>query len=74
MAIESPCRKICELDLSRDVCTGCGRTRAEIGSWLAMTAAERRAIMQRLAARPPDPAEAVHDAKVARSGGTGSRR
>ena len=51
-SIESPCRKICELDPSRDVCTGCGRTRAEIGRWLSMTAIERRAIMQRLATGP----------------------
>lgn len=48
MSIETPCKKICVLDLQRDVCEGCGRTRAEIGGWLNMTAAQRRAVMAQL--------------------------
>jgi uncharacterized protein len=51
MSIETPCKKICVLDLKRELCEGCGRTRAEIAGWLNMTAAERRTIMNDLPAR-----------------------
>lgn len=51
MSIVTPCRKVCVLDPLRDLCEGCGRTRAEIASWLSMTAAERRHIMRQLPAR-----------------------
>lgn len=50
-AIETPCLKICTLDLKGDMCTGCGRTRREIGGWSAMTPDERRRIMAELPAR-----------------------
>ena len=47
--IASPCLNICQLDPEADTCTGCGRTRAEIGGWMGMSADERAAIMARLA-------------------------
>ena len=47
--IASPCVNICQLDPAADTCTGCGRTRAEIGGWMGMSADERAAIMMRLA-------------------------
>jgi predicted Fe-S protein YdhL (DUF1289 family) len=50
-AIESPCVKICALDPASDVCTGCGRTLAEIARWYAMTSDERSRIMAGLPQR-----------------------
>jgi predicted Fe-S protein YdhL (DUF1289 family) len=48
-AIASPCVNICQLDAKGETCLGCGRTRAEIGAWMSMSADERAAIMARLA-------------------------
>jgi predicted Fe-S protein YdhL (DUF1289 family) len=54
--IISPCIKLCVIDAASGLCTGCGRTLAEIGNWLRFSDAERRAIMSilpsRLAADP----------------------
>jgi predicted Fe-S protein YdhL (DUF1289 family) len=49
--IESPCILVCAIDDRTGYCFGCGRTREEIGAWLTMSPAERRAIMQALPAR-----------------------
>jgi uncharacterized protein len=49
--IETPCNKVCVLDAASGLCVGCGRTGAEIGSWIGMTAQERRRIMAALPAR-----------------------
>jgi predicted Fe-S protein YdhL (DUF1289 family) len=49
--IESPCILVCAIDDRTGYCFGCGRTREEIGAWLTMSPAERRAIMQVLPAR-----------------------
>lgn len=46
--ILSPCVNICQLDRRGATCLGCGRTRAEIGGWLSMSAEERAAVMARL--------------------------
>lgn len=46
--IPSPCINICRLD-ARDRCEGCGRTRDEIARWTTMPAAERDAVMARVA-------------------------
>jgi predicted Fe-S protein YdhL (DUF1289 family) len=51
--IVSPCVNICQLDAKGEACVGCGRTRAEIGGWMRMSAEERAAIMARLAAFQP---------------------
>ena len=51
MAIESPCLKICEVDMTREICRGCGRTLEEIGSWIRYTPQERTRIMAELPAR-----------------------
>ncbi|WP_159587924.1 DUF1289 domain-containing protein [Chelativorans xinjiangense] len=50
-AIESPCILVCSIDEVTGYCFGCGRTRAEIAAWLAMTPSERRAVMEALPAR-----------------------
>jgi predicted Fe-S protein YdhL (DUF1289 family) len=50
-AIDTPCVKICQVNASRRICEGCGRTLAEIGGWLSMSATDRRRIMAELPAR-----------------------
>jgi predicted Fe-S protein YdhL (DUF1289 family) len=50
-AIESPCIRICSIEHDTGLCTGCGRTLAEIAGWIGMGVAERRAIMATLPAR-----------------------
>jgi predicted Fe-S protein YdhL (DUF1289 family) len=49
-AVETPCIKVCTLDLRTGRCLGCGRTREEIAAWTSMTTAQRSAVMARLAA------------------------
>jgi uncharacterized protein len=53
--IPSPCNKVCVVDPASGSCIGCGRTLAEIASWLQLDAQERARIMadlpQRRAAR-----------------------
>ncbi len=49
--MESPCIKICTYDQASGVCSGCGRTLAEIGNWFSMSDAQRRAVMEELPAR-----------------------
>jgi hypothetical protein len=50
--MDSPCINVCVLDPVSGQCAGCGRTSAEISGWIALTPAERRAIMSALATRP----------------------
>jgi uncharacterized protein len=47
---ESPCVKLCKLNAA-DICTGCGRTRAEIGGWSTMSDAQQRKTLDAAAAR-----------------------
>jgi hypothetical protein len=47
--VPSPCRNICRV--KRGICTGCGRTLAEIEAWPAAPDCERRAIVERANAR-----------------------
>ncbi len=49
--VESPCLKICVLDPETGLCLGCGRTRDEIASWLALSPQARRQIMTGLPER-----------------------
>ena len=60
-AIETPCIKICTLDVVSKACLGCGRTLDEIANWTRLSAAERGRIMAELPARTaltrPAPAE-----------------
>jgi uncharacterized protein len=49
--VSTPCRQLCRLDPASGLCTGCGRTGAEIAAWRRLSEAERRAIMARLPAR-----------------------
>jgi predicted Fe-S protein YdhL (DUF1289 family) len=47
-AIPSPCRQICRLGPD-ELCDGCGRSLTEIARWGVLSAAERRAVMDRVA-------------------------
>lgn len=51
MPMATPCRLLCRLDSTGSYCTGCGRTRAELGAWRAMAHTERLAVMATLPAR-----------------------
>ncbi len=46
--VPSPCRSLCRLN-EDDLCTGCGRSRDDIGRWTSMTDDERRACVARAA-------------------------
>ncbi len=48
-AVASPCRSICVLE--GDLCTGCGRTLAEIAAWPAASGQQQRAIVAQASAR-----------------------
>jgi predicted Fe-S protein YdhL (DUF1289 family) len=50
-AVVSPCIKLCVIDKAAGLCSGCGRTLNEIGSWLSYSEAQRLAIMALLPAR-----------------------
>lgn len=63
MAVQSPCIKICTLDPAGEVCTGCGRTIAEIARWSQMDDSERRSVIMRAKRRmaaPEDEGGSVH--------------
>jgi predicted Fe-S protein YdhL (DUF1289 family) len=49
--MDSPCINICVLDHVSGLCSGCGRTVAEIAAWSSITTSQRRAIMKTLADR-----------------------
>lgn len=45
---DSPCIRVCRLDASGRVCTGCLRTLEEIAGWSRYSDAERARVLQRL--------------------------
>ena len=49
--IESPCKLICELDIEKGLCKGCGRSREEIARWTRYSDVQRQYIMTELAER-----------------------
>ncbi len=49
--VPSPCVNVCTLDPSDDVCTGCGRTRAEIWAWTRCNDALKEEILRNAALR-----------------------
>jgi uncharacterized protein len=65
IAIESPCRQICVVHPTRQLCLGCGRSLDEIARWIDFDTAERASIMAQLPARLRTlPAEAGTPAKA----------
>jgi predicted Fe-S protein YdhL (DUF1289 family) len=51
MEVLTPCIKVCVIDPASGLCTGCGRTLAEIATWGGLEHAERRRIMAELPGR-----------------------
>lgn len=49
--IESPCIKICVIEPTSRLCTGCLRSIDEIGAWSRMTPEDRATVMADLPAR-----------------------
>ena len=49
--VASPCIKLCVMDDTSGLCTGCWRTLAEIGAWSSMTEEEQRRVIAARAAR-----------------------
>ncbi len=49
--IDTPCVKICTLDVRLGLCLGCGRTIDEITRWATMNASERTHVMRELPSR-----------------------
>ena len=49
--IQSPCKLICELDLEKGLCKGCGRSREETANWTRYSDAQRAFIMTELEER-----------------------
>jgi hypothetical protein len=50
-SISSPCNRVCVVHPVSRICIGCGRSLDEIGRWVALSEAERKAIMAQLPAR-----------------------
>lgn len=50
-AIQTPCVNFCALNQATGLCTGCGRTLAEIATWSSLSDGERDAIMRVLPTR-----------------------
>ena len=49
--VESPCNRVCTIDLASGYCIGCLRTLDEISRWHAMTNAERARLVASLGER-----------------------
>ena len=47
----SPCINVCQVDTARGWCAGCLRTLEEIADWAQSSDAEKRAVLERVAAR-----------------------
>jgi len=58
--VDSPCVNLCRIDAPTGLCAGCHRTLPEIAAWIDLSAEERRAVVDRAAAR-----RALHAAAIA---------
>ena len=50
-SVPSPCILVCQLDPKSGFCLGCARSADEIREWMILSAAEKRAILERLPGR-----------------------
>lgn len=50
-AVASPCISVCTMDEASGFCLGCGRTLPEVAAWMRMSDAQKRAVLEQLAAR-----------------------
>lgn len=55
--MESPCTKVCLMDVDGRYCLGCARTLDEIARWGMMSEEEQREVLAQLPARNPQPPE-----------------
>jgi len=53
--VASPCINVCQLDDATGLCLGCLRTIDEIRDWPILSAADKTAILARIAARKTGP-------------------
>ena len=51
MSLETPCIKVCALDLGTQMCVGCFRTIDEITRWTQYSDSQRAAILAALSER-----------------------
>jgi len=49
--VASPCNSVCRMDARTGWCEGCLRTLDEIADWPILSAAEKTALLERLAER-----------------------
>lgn len=49
--LDSPCLKVCQLDMETRHCVGCRRSAAEIANWTRLSRKERHEILADLPAR-----------------------
>lgn len=57
-SVPSPCLAICQVKKHDPVCIGCLRTMDEIRDWMIMSAPEKQAVLDRIAALPAEPRHA----------------
>lgn len=50
-SVPSPCIAVCQMDAENRYCIGCRRSLDEIRDWMILTAEEKRAILDQVAAR-----------------------
>jgi uncharacterized protein len=50
--VPSPCTGVCRIDPVSGLCAGCKRTLTEIADWPMLNNSEKRAVLQRIDARP----------------------
>jgi predicted Fe-S protein YdhL (DUF1289 family) len=67
--VASPCVSICVIDAPTGLCAGCYRTLGEIAAWIDLAPEERRAVLDRAAAR-----RALHAPDIASRLGTDGQR
>jgi len=67
--VDSPCIKVCVVDLDSEHCIGCGRSRGEIAGWVALSTQEKRNVVSQLPQRLVE-----MTAKRRRKGGRRMRR
>jgi uncharacterized protein len=60
----SPCVEVCRIDTVTGLCLGCRRTLDEIAGWRDFSAAEKKAVLERLASRNNKPRKDSREGKA----------
>lgn len=69
-SVPSPCLAICQIRKGDAECIGCRRTMDEIRDWMMMTAEEKQAVLDRLAALPKTEAPSLGTVEAGPSAGS----